>query len=144
LDARRCPTAVTVRKVDYYHIMVPDAPGEVFRILSALNGAGVNLLACCGFPIGEGRAQIDLVPEDEESFRRATAKIGLPLSEPKRAFLVQGEDRVGAQADVFAKLAGREINIIASQAVSAGAGRWGMILWVKLADYERAGRALGL
>jgi len=124
--------------------MVSDVPGELFRILSALKDTGVNLIVCCGFPVGQGRTQVDLVPEDEESFVKATARLGLRLSERKRAILVQGEDRVGAQADVFAKLAGKEINVTASQAVSAGAGRWGMILWVKPTDFERASRALGL
>jgi hypothetical protein len=130
--------------MEYYHVLVPDVPGEVFRILRALKDAGVDLAACCGFPLPEGKSQIDLVPEHDGEFRKAATRLGLRLSEPKRAFLIQDADRVGAQADVFAKLAAKEINIIASQAVSAGAGRWGMMLWVKPADFERAAKALGL
>lgn len=135
--------AGTIHKVDYYYVEVPDRPGEVLRILLGLKEARVNLLASCGFPIGEGLAQIDLVPENDEAFLRAAANLGLQLSERKRAFLVQGGNRVGAVADTFADLAKKEINIVASQALSAGAGRWGMILWVRPADYQHASEALG-
>ena len=104
----------------------------------------MNLLACCGFPIGGGKAQFDLVPEHDETFRKAAAGLDPSLSERKGAFLIRGGDRVGAVADTFANLAGREVNIVGSQALSAGGGQWGMILWVKPADYARATEALGL
>ena len=129
--------------MDYYYIKVPDKPGEALQCLLGLKEAGVNLLACCGFPIGGGQAQIDLVPEHDESFRKAAARLNLPLSERKRAFLIQEGDRVGAVADTFGKFANKGINIVAYQAVSAGSGRWGMILWVAPEDYARAGEALG-
>ncbi len=57
---------------------------------------GGNLLACCGFPLGDGKVQIDLVPEYHESFRNAAARLDLQLSERKGAFLIQGGDRVVA------------------------------------------------
>ena len=136
--------ADVIQKVDYYYVEVPDKPGEGLRILVGLKEAGVNLLACCGFPIGEGKAQFDLVPEHEESFRRAAAELRLKLTGPKQAFLIQGGDRVGACSDTFSKLTSKGINITASQAMAAGARQWGMILWVKPADYDKASKALGL
>ena len=47
-------------------------------------------------------------------------------------------------ADTLAKLAEAEINVTASAATGAGSGRYGMILWVAPADYERAADALGV
>jgi hypothetical protein len=135
--------ADTVRGVEYYYVTVPDNPGEGQRILAALEESGVNLLAYLGFPLGGGQSQIDLVPEDAESLREAAGRAGLQLSEAKRAFLVQGDDRVGAVADTTAKLAQASVNITAAAATSAGAGRYGMILWVAPVDYERAVDALG-
>jgi predicted amino acid-binding ACT domain protein len=64
------------------------------------------------------------------------------LSEAKRAFLIQGDDRVGAVADITATLEEANINITAATATGAGAGRYGMILWVAPSDYERAAAAL--
>jgi hypothetical protein len=132
-----------VRGVEYYYATVPDAPGQGHRILSALKDGGVNLLACLGFPLGGGQWQIDLVPEDPALLADAAGRASVTLSEAKRAFLIQGDDRLGAVADTTAKLAQANINVTAAAATSAGAGRYGMILWVAPADYERAAAALG-
>jgi hypothetical protein len=135
--------ADTVRSIEYFYVTVPDTPGEGQRILSALKESGVNLLAFLGFPLSGGQSQIDLVPEDPEALREATQRAGVTLSEAKRAFLIQGDDRVGAVADATAKLADASINLTAAAATSAGSGRYGMIVWVAPADYERAADVLG-
>src|SRR5688572_31828189 len=105
--------ADTVRGVEYYYVTVPDEPGGGQRILSELKDSGANLLAFLGFPLGDGRSQIDLVPEDAESLEEAAARAGVTLSEAKRAFLIQGDDRVGAVAETTAKLAEANINLTA-------------------------------
>jgi hypothetical protein len=135
--------ADTVRTVEYYYVTVSDEPGEGQQVLSALRDGGVNLFAVLGFPLEGGRSQIDLVPEDPGALKEAAAAAGVTLSGPKQAFLVQGDDRVGAVAETTAKLAEASINITAIAAAAAGAGRYGMILWVAPADYARAVDALG-
>ncbi|MBI4715135.1 MAG: ACT domain-containing protein [Nitrospirae bacterium] len=65
-------------------------------------------------------------------------KVGLK----KTGFHVQGDDRVGAVADVLTRLADAKINVTAIDALSAGEGRWGAILWVKAADVSKAAKAL--
>jgi hypothetical protein len=135
--------ADTVRGVDYFYVTVSDTPGEGQRVLSSLKASGVNLLAFLGFPVGEGRSQIDLVPEDPEALKSAAGQAGVTLSEAKRVFLIQGDDRVGAVADTMEKLASATVNVTAAAAAGAGSGRYGMLLWVAPADYERAAEALG-
>jgi hypothetical protein len=135
--------ADSVRSVDYYYVTVSDTPGEGQRILTALKDSGVNLHAFLGFPVGGGQSQIDLVPEDAAALKAAADQAGVPLSEAKRAFLIQGDDRVGAVADTLANLAAASVNVTAASATGAGEGRYGMILWVAAADYERAAHALG-
>ena len=135
--------ADSVRRVEYQYATVPDAPGEVQRILSALEERGVNLVAFLGFPEG-GQSQIDLVAEDPGALRAAAEAAGVTLSEPKRAFLIQGDDRVGAVADATGKLAAASVNVTAAAAVAAGSGSFGMIVWVAQADYDRAASALGV
>jgi hypothetical protein len=136
--------ADTVRRVEYFYLTVPDTPGEGDRILSALKDSGVNLLAYLGFPAGGGQSQIDLVPEDPESLRAAAEQAGVTLSEAKQAFLIEGDDRVGAVADATATLAAAMINVTAAAAIGAGSGRYGMIVWVARSDYELAASALGV
>jgi hypothetical protein len=135
--------ADTVRSVEYYYVTVPNAPGEVQAVLSAVKGSGANLLAFLGFPAEGNRSQIDLVPEDPGILRDAAERAGLTLSEAKRAFLIQGDDRVGAVSEITSKLADANVNITAAAATEAGEGRFGMILWVAPEDHDRAAAVLG-
>lgn len=135
--------ANTVEQVEYYYTLVPDQPGEGTTVLNALKRAGVNLLAYTGFPASATRAQLDFVPSDRDAFLAAARNAGIKLVGPKVAFLLQGDDRVGAVADVLAKLADARINVVAMNAVTAGEGRYGAILWVKPRNVRRAANLLG-
>lgn len=130
------------RRVDYYYVTVPDRPGEGKRVLSALKESNVNLLAYLGFPSGRGKSQLDLIPEDAGALKKAARKAGIQLSDARKAFLIQGDDRAGAVADAVAKLADASVNVTAAAATCA-AGKYGLVIWVRPADYGRAARALG-
>ncbi len=132
----------TVRKVQYFYIMAPDKPGEGARALRTLAEAGVNLLAFSGFPEGK-RSQLDFVPEDPAAFRAAARKAKWKVTGPKVAFVVEGEDRPGAVAEILGRLAEAKVNVTATDALCAGAGRFGVLLWVKPRDVSKAAKALG-
>jgi hypothetical protein len=136
--------AESIRRVEYCYVAVKDKPGSGASVLDALQAEGVNLLAYLGFPAGRGKSQLDLVAEDPAALKRAAQKAGLKLSRVKRAFLVMGDDRVGAVAEVTRRLAGAKVNVTAACATAAGGGRFGMILWVPSASYEKAAKALGV
>lgn len=133
-----------VLKVAYFTVEIPHRPGEGAKILAALREARVNLLAFSGFPLSPDQAQLDFLPENPAAFSAAMKGQDVKVSEPKNAFLIQGDDRVGAVFDVLGKLANQGISVTASQALSAGAGRWSMILWVPPPDHAKASRALGV
>src|SRR5712692_9850612 len=97
--------AEEIRRVDYYYAMVSDKAGEAARVLAALRQAGVNLLAFSGLPAGARRAQLDFIAEDTAALTKAAKGAGIKLSKKKSGFLIQGEDRPGAVADVAGKLA---------------------------------------
>jgi predicted amino acid-binding ACT domain protein len=65
------------------------------------------------------------------------------LSRPKKVFLIQGDDRVGAIQEILAKLASAKISVKAVQGVAAGGGRYGAILWVDQKNVKKAASALG-
>ena len=133
--------AETIRKVGYFAMDVADKPGEAVRILQALSQAGVNLLAFSGFPRGR-RAQLDFIPEDATLFRKALSRAKLKVRPKKTGFLLQGQDRPGAVAEVLKNLADAKINVTAVDAVSAGGGRYGAIFWVKAKDVSKVSKAL--
>ena len=134
--------ADTVRRVQYFSIDVPDKPGEAFRVLQALVSSDINLLACSGHAVGPG-ARIDMVPDDTRAFHAAAAKAGLAFTAAKSGFLIQGEERPGALAQNLQRLANAGINVTGIDAMGAGAGRWGAILWVNPGGVSRAAGALG-
>ena len=134
--------AETVRRLPYFYIMGPDKPGEGARALQVLKDAGVNLLAFSGFPAGK-RSQLDFVPEDPAAFRAAAKRAKWQIKGPKTAFLIGGDDRTGVCAEILGRLAAAKINVTAPDAVVAGAGRFGAILWVKPRDVNKAAKVLG-
>ncbi len=134
--------AYTVRKVEYYKVSVSNRAGEGAKLLAPLAAGGVNLLAFTGFPQGR-KAQVDFVPEKPVAFKRVAMKAKIRLGPRKFALLVQGDDRPGAVAEIAAKLAAAKINITAMDAVSAGGGRFGAILWVKPPSLAKAAKVLG-
>jgi hypothetical protein len=133
----------TVRKVEYFYAVVSDEPGEARKLLEFCSAHSVNLLAVTAFPIGEGRSQLDLFPDDTESLRKAAYEAGIGLVGPKRAFLIQGKERPGVLVEHHLRLADAGINVYASNGTSGGAGTFGYVVWVKPEDYEKAARALG-
>ena len=134
--------ADSIRKVDYFKIMVSNRTGQGARVLGALKGSGVNLVAFSGFPLGS-RVQLDFVPKNGAAFRSAAKKAGLKIAGKKSCFLIQGKDRAGAVAAVAGKLAEAGIGITALDAIAAGGGRFGALLWVAPKDVGKAAKALG-
>ena len=122
--------ASSVREVEYYYALVADRPGEGRKLLEFLSEKKVNLLALTAFPAGGGQSQLDFFPADPEQLKQAAGDAGIDLVGPKKAFLIQGDDKVGALYDFHLKLSNASINIHASNGVVDGTGRFGYVIWV--------------
>jgi hypothetical protein len=129
-------------RIEYVPLTIPDKPGEGAKITSELRKRNINLLALHAFPTTGGKAQFDIVPENMETFQRIAKELGWKLGERKAAFLIQGEDRIGAMADIHERLGDAGISITAATGITAGNGRYACLLWVKPADVQKAARAL--
>ncbi|MGB7062116.1 MAG: hypothetical protein WBF13_07160 [Candidatus Zixiibacteriota bacterium] len=136
--------AEAVRKIEYFYATVENKPGEGSRLLQHFSEKGVNLLAFTAFPLGQGRSQLDFLPESTEKLQEAATDAGVYLVGPKKAFLIQGDDRVGALVEHHLRLSSAGINVYAANGVSGGSGKFGYVLWVKPEDFEKAARALGV
>ncbi len=133
-----------IRRVDYYYTEVSNRAGAGAKVLNAFKAAGVNILVYNGFPISVRRAQLVFVPTDRDAFLAAAQKAGIKLVGPNNAFLIQGDDRVGAVADIVSKMGQARINITAIQAIAAGEERYGAIVWVKPRNVDKAAHKLGV
>ena len=133
----------SIRVVDYFYVIAAHKAGVGAAMLGELRRSGVNLLAFSGFPSGR-QAQIDFVPESSAAFRDVAKRAKWKVKGPKRAFLVAGEDRTGAVAELMTRLAEAKINVTAIDALCAGAGRYGAIFWVAPRDVKKASQVLGV
>ena len=131
----------TIRQVDYFYMLMPHKAGEGAKILRTLSDAQVNLVAFSGFPAGR-RAQLDFIPADAAAFKKTAKANKWKVVGPKRCFLIQGDDRLGAMADMVGKLADAKINVTAIDAVCAD-GRYGALCWIAPTDFKKAVRILG-
>ena len=131
-----------IRKVDHFSASIPNKVGEGARVLAALRDAGVNLIAFWGYPAGTGRARLEFIPENGAAFAAAAKHAKLRVKK-SAAFYIQGDDRPGAVADILARLAAVKISVGAVEAVCAGAGRYGAVLFLSAAATSKAARVLG-
>ena len=133
----------TLRKVDYFYVMLPNRAGQGAKVMAALAAEGVNLLAFSGFPSG-GKAQLDLMPEDSARFRKAAKKLGLKLSQAQERLPVPGRrSRRRDDEDSRQARGGEDQRDRPSMRSTSGKGRFGAIFWVKPTAVAKAAKVLG-
>jgi hypothetical protein len=132
----------TVRRIDYFYVTVTDSPAVGYEVLSDLAEQGVNLVATSAVPFGPARTQLTVFPDDTAKMQRAAQQANIPLDGPHPALVVQGDDEVGALAQIHEKLFDANVHVFASTGVADGRGGYGYIIFVRPEEYERAAEAL--
>jgi len=133
-----------IRRVDYFTTTIRDRPGEGYKLLAQLAEVGLNLVAFTAVPVGPNHTQLTLFPEDSGRMESAAQRAGMKLDGPHPAFLVQGDDKLGALAEIHQELFRANVNVYASSGVTDGGGTFGYLIYVRPDDYERAAGALGI
>ena len=134
--------AFTVRRIDYFYIMVRETPEIGYEVLSELAEQGVNLVAITAVPFGPARTQLTAFPDDTAAMQRAAQQANIPLDGPHPALVVQGDDEVGALTEIHEKLRDANVHVFASTGVADGRGGYGYIIYVRPEEAERAAQAL--
>ena len=136
--------AFTIRRVEYYYANLRDELGAAYRVLAQLAELGVNLLAFTAMPSGPSLAQFALFPDDPNTLIAQARAAGLPLDGPYHAVLVQGDDELGALANVHQQLVKAGVDIFASSGVTDSRGAFGYLIYVREDQFEKAAIALAL
>jgi hypothetical protein len=134
--------ALTVRTVEYFYARVANDPDKAYALLAQLAAEEITLLSFSAVPFGANHLELTLFPDSGESLVRAARKLGLNLTGPQHAVLVQGDDRLGALADIHKCLSEAGVRIYASTGVTDGAGHFGYLIYFSEGDYLEAARAL--
>lgn len=136
--------AHTIRRAEYYYANIRDELGAAYRVLAQLADLGVNLFAFTAVPSGPNLAQFALFPEDANKLVAEASAAQLKLDGPYHAFLVQGDDELGALANVHEQLFRAGVDVYASSGVTDGRGAFGYVVYVREDQFEHAAEALGL
>jgi prephenate dehydratase len=129
-------------KLEIYSVTIPNKPGEGARLLGAFREMGVNFTAVWGYPMGKTKSRLDVAPMDPAMFKKAAKQLKVDPGKKQIAFHFEGQDHPGAVAEVLAKLAAKQINVYAAQALCAGEGRYGALIQVDPESAAKAAKAL--
>lgn len=134
----------SIRRVDYFYTTVRDRPGEAYKLLAQMAELGLNMVAFTAVPVGPTNTQLTLFPEDTPKMAAAAQRAGMEMDGPHAAFLVQGDDELGALAEIHQELYRANVNVYASTGVTDGKGTFGYLIYVRPEEYDRAAKALSL
>ena len=130
-----------IRKMTCLKATVDDRPGALAEALRALADANANVVGMWGYPISGGRAAMMCIPDDPEKVKSLAAGAGVALEE-STAFVIEGEDRVGALVESTQKIAAAGINIHAATALAAGS-QFAATIFVAQGDVDKVTDILG-
>jgi len=134
----------SVRTVEYFYTRVEEEPTRAYDLLAKLASEEINLLAFSAIPFGPNHVELTIFPDRSQDFQRVAEKLGWTLIGPQHACLIQGDDHLGALAEIHRRLLDAGVIIYASTGVTDGEGHYGYVIYVKEEDHVAAARALSL
>ena len=97
------------KKVKQLSFGMPDKPGQLAAITTAIAAAKTNITSSCAYGM-EGKAFFMLVTDSNAKAKKALAKLGVKAGE-EDVFAVEMQNKPGELLKVAAKLADAGINI---------------------------------
>jgi hypothetical protein len=134
--------SLEITRVDYYKVTVEEHVAEGSAMLATIVGAGVDFLAYKAVPLGAARTRFTLFPVDGSRLMDGAAKAGLEVDGPHPAVLIVGDERPGALADIYGRLARAGISVEESCGIAHINGGYGVVLCLRPEDCDRAITAL--
>ena len=132
-----------VRTVEYFYTRVEGELTKPYEMLARLASEEINLLAFSAVPFGPNRVELTIFPDRAGQLTVLAKKLGWTLTGPYHACLIQGDDHLGALAEIQKTLIDAGVNIYASSGVTDGSGHFGYVIYLKEGDHVAAARVLG-
>lgn len=135
---------IMIRKLRYFNVTVFDQPGGAYKLLNEFAKKDKNLLAFTIVPLDHGHSYVTIFPQDSDKMQEFLTQSSLKPMKGQCAFLIQGDDKLGALIEIQEKLSKAKVNITAASAVSDGKGAFGYVLYVNEKEYECGAAVLGV
>jgi len=110
-----------VEEENELHVITPNEPGILGRVLGTMANAGVNVRALCAYS-EEKRGHFRLITSDNKKAEKALRTLGYRVKTNK-VIAVEVGDRIGAGAEIGALLGNAIVDIDYCYGTSAGLGR---------------------
>jgi len=103
------------------HVVTPNEPGILGRVLGTLANAGVNLKALSAYSENK-KGHFRLITADNRKAEKALKQLGYKVTVHK-VVTVEISDRIGAGAEIGALLGNAAVDIVYCYGTSSGLGR---------------------
>ena len=134
--------ALSVRNVEYFYIRVENEAAKAYELLATLASEDINLLAFSAVPFGANHVELTIFPDQSANFLRLAAKFGWSVTGPQHAVLIQGDDHLGALAEIQRTLLRAGVRIYASTGITDGDGHFGYVIYLREGDHLAAAKTL--
>ena len=131
-----------IKSVEYFNAAVEGHAEDGSKLLAVFARAGVNLLAFKAVPLEPMRTRFTLFPDDSSKMIGGAKTAGLNLDGPHSGLLIEGDDKSGALADIFETLSQAGIHVYEASGIANINGGYGVVLYLKSEDCEKALAAL--
>jgi LAS superfamily LD-carboxypeptidase LdcB len=134
--------ALSVRTVEYFYTKVENEASIAYELLATLASEDINLLAFSAVPFGANHVELTIFPDQTANFLRLAAKFGWSVTGPQHAVLIQGDDHLGALAEIQKTLLAAGISIYASSGITSADRHFGYVIYLREGDHLAAAKAL--
>ncbi|MFZ2053290.1 MAG: ACT domain-containing protein [Candidatus Aminicenantales bacterium] len=115
-----------VEEATELHVITPNEPGVLGRVLGTLANAAVNLTALCAYS-QEDKGHFFLITADNKRAEKCLKAVGYKVKTNK-VVTAEISDRIGAGAEIGALLGNAVIDVQHCYGTSAGVGRALLVL----------------
>ena len=132
---------MSVKRVAVHCVDIEDKPGSLQKFLAQSSLSGVDYLCFSAFSCSDNRSRVYVSAKDPKSFEAFAKEARIKTTEAT-GFIIDGEDRIGAAANILKRLAEKDIRGITGAAMVCD-NRYHLLVVVNAKDADRAQKALG-
>jgi len=136
--------AFNILQVESYNITVPGQISDASNLISRIAAAGVDFHAFKATPLESDRTQFTFFAKDSSKMTEGAKKAGLKLEGPYPALLIKGDEKAGALADIYDKLSKAGIQVDKASGIADINAGYGVLLYLKREDCDKAMTVLKL